>query len=284
ADVVHLGAGVGDLFIAGHGNRIEFTRGVIALQDDAGVFPGDGGAGLDLGPGDLGVFAFADAAFGDKVVDAAFAVLVAGIPVLDGGVFDLGVAQGDELDHGCVQLVLVAHRCGTAFQIANVAPFVGDNQGSFELAGIFRIDPEIGGQFHGAANPFGDIDKGPVRKDGGVQCSENVVGMRYDGADVFFDQLRMFLYRLTKGAEDDTQFLELLFIGRGYRNAIEHGVHGYSGEGLLLGKRDAEFFECGEQFGVDLVEAVVFLFITRGGVIGDLLKIYGRKGEILPFR
>src|SRR5690242_17371448 len=77
ADVVHLGAGVGDLLIAGHRNRIEFACGVIALQDDAGVFPGDGGAGLDLCPGDLGVVAFADAAFGDEVVDAALPVLVA---------------------------------------------------------------------------------------------------------------------------------------------------------------------------------------------------------------
>ena len=36
-----------------HGDGVELADGVVALQDAARVLPGDGGAGLDLGPGDL---------------------------------------------------------------------------------------------------------------------------------------------------------------------------------------------------------------------------------------
>ena len=64
--------------------------------------------------------AAAGAALGDEVVDAALAVLVARVPVLDGRVLDLGVFQGDELDHGRVELVLVAHRGGAALEVADV--------------------------------------------------------------------------------------------------------------------------------------------------------------------
>src|SRR3546814_15580762 len=70
-------------------------RSVLALQDAALVLPGDGRAGLHLGPRNLGVAAAAGAALGDEVVDAALAVLVAGVPVLHRGVLDLGVVEGD---------------------------------------------------------------------------------------------------------------------------------------------------------------------------------------------
>ena len=61
------------------------------------------------------------AALGHEVVDAALAVLVAGVPVLDRRVLDLGVVEGDELDDRRVELVLVAHRRGAALEVADVA-------------------------------------------------------------------------------------------------------------------------------------------------------------------
>src|SRR6202012_1207764 len=82
ADVDHLGAGVGLLTMMGQRHRVELADRVVAAQDAAGVLPGDGRAGFDLGPGDLAALAAAVAAFGDEVVDAAAAVLVAGVPVL----------------------------------------------------------------------------------------------------------------------------------------------------------------------------------------------------------
>src|SRR5439155_16805515 len=91
ADVDHLGAGVGLLAVVGEGDGVEFADAGFALEDAGRVFPGDGGAGLDLGPADLRAGAAAGAALGDEIVDAAEAVGIAGVPVLDGRIFDLGV-------------------------------------------------------------------------------------------------------------------------------------------------------------------------------------------------
>ena len=85
----HLGAGIGLLVVVGDGDGIELANRVVALQDAARIFPGDGCAGLDLGPGNLGIASLTDAALGDEVEDTAAAVLIAGVPVLDGRVLDL---------------------------------------------------------------------------------------------------------------------------------------------------------------------------------------------------
>ena len=50
ADMDHFGAGVRLLMAAGQRHRKEFADRVIAAQDAAGVFPGDGRAGFRLGP------------------------------------------------------------------------------------------------------------------------------------------------------------------------------------------------------------------------------------------
>jgi hypothetical protein len=44
------------------------------------------------------------------------------------------VVQRHQLDHRGVQLVLVAHRRGAAFEVAHVAALVGDDEGALELA------------------------------------------------------------------------------------------------------------------------------------------------------
>src|SRR5690606_619526 len=87
--VDHLGAGVGLLAVVGERHGMELAGGVVAQQHAAGVLPGDGRAGLDLGPDDLAARAAALGALGHEVVDAADAVLVAGVPVLHRGVLDL---------------------------------------------------------------------------------------------------------------------------------------------------------------------------------------------------
>src|SRR5450755_2318409 len=88
-DVDHLGAGVGLLVIVRHRHRIKFADRVFALKHAARIFPRDRGPGLDLRPGDLGIAAAALAAFGDEVVNAAQAVLIARIPILHRRVLDL---------------------------------------------------------------------------------------------------------------------------------------------------------------------------------------------------
>src|SRR5262249_12461884 len=91
AEMQHLGAGIDLLVAVGDGDRVELAAGIVAAQDAARIFPGDGRAGLELGPGDLRVHAAAVATLGDEVIDAAAAAGVAGVPVLDGRILDLGV-------------------------------------------------------------------------------------------------------------------------------------------------------------------------------------------------
>ena len=84
---------------------------------------------------------------------------VARVPVLDGRILDLRVVERDELDHRRVQLVLVAHRRGAAFEIAHIGALVGDDESAFELAGVALVDAEIGGQLHRAAHAWRHIDE-----------------------------------------------------------------------------------------------------------------------------
>ena len=77
-------------------------------------------------------------ALGDEVVDPALAVLVAGVPVLDGRVLDLRVVERDQLDDRRVELVLVAHGRGAAFQVAHIGALVGDDQGPLKLPRCWR--------------------------------------------------------------------------------------------------------------------------------------------------
>src|SRR5690606_28653557 len=130
AAVDHLGAGVGLLPVVGQRHRAELADGVVALENHARALPGDGRAGLPLGPGNLGVLAAAGAPLGDDVVDAALAVLVARVPVLHRRVLDLRVLHGAQLDPGRVQLVLVAHGRRAALEVADVAALVGDDEGA----------------------------------------------------------------------------------------------------------------------------------------------------------
>src|SRR6185312_3804192 len=156
ADVDHLGAGVGLLVMMGERHRVELAHRTVAAQYHAGVLPGDRRAGFHLGPADLAVVAAAVAALGDQVVYAAHAVLVAGIPVLHGGVLDLGALQRHQFHHRGMQLVLVALGCGAAFEVGDVGAFLGHDQGAFELAGVLRVDAEVGAELHRAAHALRD--------------------------------------------------------------------------------------------------------------------------------
>src|SRR3546814_1835649 len=78
------------------------------------IFPGHRRAGLYLRPRDLARHPTTIAAFGDEVVDAADAVLVARIPILYGRILDLGAIQRDQFDDGSMQLVFVTPEIGRA--------------------------------------------------------------------------------------------------------------------------------------------------------------------------
>ncbi len=142
----HLRAGVGDLGVVGQRDRVKFADRIVALQDHARIFPRDRRTGLDLRPRDLRIHAAARTALCHEVINAALAVLVAGVPVLHGRIFDLGVVQSDELDDRRVKLIRIELRRRAAFVIGDVTAFFGDDQRSLELPRFLRVDAEIGRQ------------------------------------------------------------------------------------------------------------------------------------------
>ena len=95
-----------------------------------------------------------------------------------------------------MELVLVAHRGGAAFHVAQGTPFVGDDQSPFELSRACGIDPEVAGKVHRAFYAFGNIAEAPVGEDCAVQGRKIVVSGRNDRSKVLSDKVRMFLHRL----------------------------------------------------------------------------------------
>src|SRR5919198_1384473 len=141
--VNHLRTGIGLLIVVSQRHRVELAYRVVALQNAARIFPGDGRACLHLRPRNFGVHASAQAALGDEVIDPAAALFVAGIPVLHGRVLDLRIIERYELNYSGVQLVLIADGRGTALKIADVGAFIGDDQRALELPGFGGVDAEV---------------------------------------------------------------------------------------------------------------------------------------------
>src|SRR4030095_11016281 len=108
-----------------------------------GIFPGNRRAGLDLRPRDLRIHAAACTALGHEVINSALAGLIARIPVLHRRVLDLGIIERDELDDCGVKLISIELRSSTAFVVCDVATFFGDNQSSFELTRLLRVDTKV---------------------------------------------------------------------------------------------------------------------------------------------
>ena len=111
-----------------------------------------------------------------------------GIPVLHRRVLDLGVVERDQLDHGGVELVLVAHRRGAAFEVADVGALVGDDQRALELAGVRGVDAEVGRQLHRAAHALRHVAERAVGEHRRVERREEVVADRHHRAEVLLHQ------------------------------------------------------------------------------------------------
>ena len=283
ADVDHLGARIGLLAVVGHGHGVELARGIVACEDAAGVLPCDGRTGFDLRPRQARILA-ADAALGDEIIDAAPALAVAGIPILHGGVLDLGIPLDDDLDDGGMQLVLVALGRGATLEIADVGTLVGDDERTLELPRTGGVDAEVGGELHGTPHPFGDVAERPVGEDGGVQCGVVVIGMGHDAAEVLADQIGMIAQGLGDRTEDDAHRSEGL-LERGLdRNGVHDGVDRHACEGHLLLEGNAELIERALELGIDLVHRSQLLLGLGSGVVDDLLEIDRRDRQMTPRR
>ncbi len=152
----HFRSGIGVLMIVGHGNGIKLANGVVAFQDAARVFPGNGRTGFHLRPGNLGS-ALAHTALGHEVKNTAFSFGIAWEPVLHSRIFNFRPIHGDEFHHRGVQLVFITRRSCAAFQIGNITVSICNQQGSFKLAAAGFIDTEIGRKFHRAFDAFRNI-------------------------------------------------------------------------------------------------------------------------------
>src|SRR5690348_14856290 len=143
-----------------------------------------------------------------------------------------------------MQLVLITHRRGTAFQITYVAPFFRYNQRSFKLSCVFGIDPEVSAQLHRATNTLWYKAKGTVTEHSGVQRGKIIISDGNNGAQVFSYQVRMLLDRFANGAENNPEFAKLLLKCGSYRNAIDHRINCHTAQALLLFQRNTQSFKC----------------------------------------
>ena len=145
-------------------------------------------------------------------------MLVARIPVLHGGVFHLGVVLDYNLDDGGMELVLIAHWRGAALQVRHVSVVVGNDERALKLSSVAGVDAEIAAQLHRATHALGDIDERAVAEHATVQRSEEVVTIRYHGAQIFAHQVGMLLDGLADAAEDDALLAQLVLEGGLHRH------------------------------------------------------------------
>ncbi len=189
-----------------------------------------------------------------------------------------------------MQLVLVPHRCGAAFEIAHVAALFGDYQRALELAGIFGIDAEIGAEFHRAAHAFRHIDEGAIGKDRAVERREEIVMLRHDLAQPFLHQFGIFLDGFADRQEDDASLLQLFAKGGGDRHAVEYCIDRDlaraldTGKHFLLCHRYAELVVNRLDVRIELVERGELFLLFRCRVVIGVLVIDGRIAELGPVR
>ena len=84
-------------------------------------------ARLDLCPRYFRVVTTTNSAFCHEVIDTAFAVFIAWIPVLYRRIFHFGVSLCDNLHYSGVKLILITLRGGAAFHITYVSTFISDD-------------------------------------------------------------------------------------------------------------------------------------------------------------
>src|SRR5438552_1538924 len=281
-DMQHLRARVGLLVVVRERHGVELTYGVVALQDAARVLPGDRGTGLDLGPRDLRVHTEALPPLRDEVVDPALPLLVAGVPVLDRGILDLRIVEGDQFDDRGVQLIRVPDRRRASFEVAHIRARVRDDQRAFELSRVLSIDPDVGGQLHRASDARRHVGERAVAEDRAVQGREEIVVEGDDGAEVLAHEVGMLEDRLGEGAEDDAEFRELVLERRRDRDAVQHGVDRDAGQTFLLLERDAEFRVQGPDLGIDVLEPLHLLLRLRRRVVADVLRVDRGIADVRP--
>ena len=183
-----------------------------------------------------------------------------------------------------MKLIFIAHRSGAPLEIADVGVFIRDDEGSLKLPCVGRVDSEVGRELHGGSDPFGDITKGTIAEDGGIQCRVEVVAVRNHRAKVFPHEIGVLTYRFRKGTEDNAQLRKFIFEGRRNGDAVKDSIYRDAGEPLLFIEGDSKLLEGLKQLWINLVEALKIFFCLRAGVINDGLEVDLRVAHLGPPR
>mmetsp|Transcript_40814 Transcript_40814/g.103413 ORF Transcript_40814/g.103413 Transcript_40814/m.103413 type:complete len:292 (-) Transcript_40814:346-1221(-) len=181
-----------------------------------------------------------------------------------------------------MQLVGVKRGRRAALEVAHVAALLRHDQRALKLAALLAVDAKVGGQLHRAGDALGNVAERAVAEDGGVERGEVVVGDGDHAAHVLLHDLRVLLHRLRDAAEDDARLGQLLAERGSDGHRIKHRVHRHVCQPLLLPDRDAQLFECGQQLGVHLVQAVQLLLLLGLGVVHHVLVVDGRVVVVAP--
>ena len=257
----HFRAGVLMLAVAGEGDADDFAAGLAAFHNDARVFHGQAGTDIAIDPFDFGLFV-GESAFGDEIEDIL-------APVLNSHVLDFCAFEGDELDDRAVEGGCFKFRSGAALHIHHLRAFVGDDQGPFKLAEVFRIDAEVGleGVFH--FDSRGDVDEGAPAENGTVEGTEFVVAGGDDFSEPRAEDFRVFFEGFGAAHEDDS------LVGNGGADirvsgfAVELGFD--TGEKFAFLFRDAQTFKGLFYLVGDFVPGA-FRGLSFGEVIADILE------------
>ncbi len=151
--------------------------------------------------------------------------------------------MGKNLDHGGMELVLIAHGGGAAFEVAHVAAFVGDDERPLELPRAGGVDAEVGRKFHRATNTLGNVHERAVGKNRRVQARVIIILRRHHRAEVLLHQVGMLFDGFRNRTKDDAFFPQRILERRKNRLGVHHGIHGYVGKALLLVQRDTQPLE-----------------------------------------
>ena len=183
-----------------------------------------------------------------------------------------------------MQLVFVAHRSGTAFEIRHVGVVVGNDKCAFKLSCVTCIDAEIAAQLHRTVHTFWYINKRPVAEHRTVECSEEVVAVRHHRSEILSDEVWMVLNGIAYRAEDDALFSQFLLECGFYRHRVHDSIHSHSAKCKSLFEWNAEFVECLHQFRVYFLILLLFLLCERVGIIGNGLIVNRGHIDVSPFR
>ena len=195
-----------------------------------------------------------------------------------------------------MKLGRIALRGGAAFKIADIRAFVGNDQRAFELSGVFRIDAEIGRQFHRTPHAGRNIHKRPVRKDSAIQRGIKIVRDRNHRTEILAHKVRMFANGFRDGTKDHADFFKLVLEGGANRNRVKYRINrnlsalgggAFSAfhpcQNHLFFQRDAKFFVSGQKLGINFVQRFrLFGHAGRPRIVILILKIDLRIADHRP--